>query len=110
LATFAEEQTQQANSRKEKVTSSHPSTPYGSILFLHVRAAADFFSSNATLMQHPPEVNVDIILDPYLANVFPASLLPTATYIIALAIGAWYLSKIVWNRLQRLSIEKQRRD
>jgi hypothetical protein len=61
-------------------------------------------------MQHPPKVSVDIILDPYLANIFPASLLPTAAYIIVLAIGAWYLSGVIWQRLRPAAVEKDRRD
>ncbi|KJX94710.1 hypothetical protein TI39_contig4163g00006 [Zymoseptoria brevis] len=109
LAEFAEEQIQ-ADPRKGSVAPSDSSNPNGSLLFLHVRAAADFFSTNNTLMQHPPKVSVDIILDPYLANIFPASLLPTAAYIIVLAVGAWYLSNIIWHRLQPVSSGKQRRD
>ncbi|SMR62757.1 unnamed protein product [Zymoseptoria tritici ST99CH_3D1] len=107
LAEFAEEQIQ-ADPRKGSVAPSDSSNPNSSLLFLHVRAAADFFSSNNTLMQHPPKVSVDIILDPYLVNIFPASLLPTAAYIIVLAVGAWYLSAIIWRRLQPVSSGKQR--
>ncbi|TKA74872.1 hypothetical protein B0A55_05040 [Friedmanniomyces simplex] len=70
-----------------------------SLLFLRVQAAADFFTTNKTLMSSPPAVDVDIILDPYLANAFPRSLLPTAIYIVALAIGAWILSGVIWKRL-----------
>jgi hypothetical protein len=50
---------------------------------------------NKTLMEHVPPVFVDIILDPYLFNVFPRSLAPTAAYIVLLAIGSWYLSKYI---------------
>ena len=71
------------------------------VLFLRIRAAADFFTTNETLMQSPPPVDVDIILDPYLANVFPKSLLPTAVYIICLAVGSWYFSGIIWSALKR---------
>ena len=48
---------------------------------------------NETLMKHVPPVSVDIILDPYVLNVFPRSLVPTAAYIIILAIGGWFLAK-----------------
>ena len=51
-------------------------------------------------MQQPEPVDVDIILDPYLANVFPASLLPTAAYILVLAVGAWFLSGKIWLLLK----------
>ncbi|KAK4550612.1 hypothetical protein LTR36_000191 [Oleoguttula mirabilis] len=70
-----------------------------SVLFLRVQSAADFFTTNTTLMNSPPDVNVDIILDPYLANIFPQSLVPTGGYIIVLAIGSWLLSGIIWKRL-----------
>jgi hypothetical protein len=70
-----------------------------SLLFLRVQAAADFFASNKTLMQSPPLVDVDIILDPYLGNVFPSSLVLTAAYIVALAVGSWIASGIIWKRL-----------
>jgi len=70
-----------------------------SILGLRIQAKASFVTNNKTLMQHPPPVDVDIILDPYHGNVFPASLVPTAVYIAALAVIAWYLSGYIWTLL-----------
>ena len=70
-----------------------------SILALRIQAKASFVTNNKTLMQHPPPVDVDIILDPYHGNVFPASLVPTAVYIGALAVIAWYLSGYIWTLL-----------
>jgi hypothetical protein len=70
---------------------------------LRIRAAADFFTTDKTRMQFPPPVDVDIILDPYHANLFPGSLLPTAGYIICLAIGSWVISGTIWSRLQSIS-------
>ena len=64
-----------------------------SVLLLHIQAAADYFTTNRTLMENAPPVFVDIILDPFLLNVLPQSLLPTVGYIIVLAIGSWFLSK-----------------
>ena len=46
-------------------------------------------------MENPPPVHVDIILDPFVFNVLPRSLVPTVAYIVLLAIGAWYLSAFV---------------
>lgn len=66
-----------------------------------MQSAADFFTTNATLMQYPPSVDVDIILDPYLANIFPQSLLPTALYIVALAIVAFFVSGLLWRALSQ---------
>lgn len=62
------------------------------MLFLRVRAAADFFTTNKALMSNPPAVDVDLILDPYVFNFVPRSLGPTAAYIIALAGVAWFVS------------------
>lgn len=84
-----------------------------SILFLRILAAADYFTMNQSLMENVPPVYVDIILDPYLMNVFPKSLLPTAIYIIVVAIGAWFLSKAIssWminiSRQERLDQDKK---
>lgn len=71
-----------------------------SVLFLRVRAAADFFTTDKALMSSPPSVDVDLILDPYVFNVFPRSLSPTAAYIVVLATGAWVVSGYVWRYVQ----------
>jgi len=70
-----------------------------SMLLLQIYAAADYFTLNETLMKHVPPVHVDLILDPYLLNVFPQSLLPTAGYIVVIAIVAWFLSAWVYQQL-----------
>ena len=64
-----------------------------SVLFLQIYAAADYYTTNLDLMENVPPVYVDIILDPFLFNIFPRSLVPTAIYITVLAIGSWFLSK-----------------
>lgn len=69
-------------------------------LLLRVASAADFYTTNKSLMRNPPPVDVDIILDPFIANVFPASLLPVAGYIVLLAVISWPVSQFVWNLLQ----------
>ncbi|KAK1761441.1 hypothetical protein QBC47DRAFT_397408 [Echria macrotheca] len=72
---------------------------HASVLFLEILAAADYFTTDATLMQNPPPVDVDIILDPFLLNVLPRSLLPTVGYILVVAVAAilasqWTLTKL----------------
>ncbi|EGZ70591.1 hypothetical protein NEUTE2DRAFT_130590 [Neurospora tetrasperma FGSC 2509] len=57
--------------------------------------SADYFTSNASLMLHPPPVDVDIILDPFLFNVLPRSLVPTIGWIIIVAVAGWVVSKRV---------------
>lgn len=69
----------------------------GSILFLRIQAAADFFTTNKTLMHHPPPVFVDILLDRYLGNVFPQSLVSTGAYIALLGVCGWFASRTIWR-------------
>ena len=95
LATYSEQRTRQplTETKHRTVGEQH------SILFLRVQSAADFFTTNTTLMQVPPNVDVDLILDPYLANVFPRSLVPTGVYVGILAVGSWVLSGVIWKTL-----------
>ncbi|USW50119.1 Putative F-box domain, GPI-Mannosyltransferase II co-activator, Pga1 [Septoria linicola] len=92
LAAFAEEK-----SPSSPGTESAQDHSLGSVLFLRVDAAADYFTTNKTLMVHPTPVDVDIILDPYLGNIFPASLVSTAVYIAVLAVLAFFLSGQIWS-------------
>ena len=61
---------------------------------------------------HPPAfiskltAYLNTVLDPFLFNVLPKSLLPTGAYLIVLAVGAWFLSEFVWQHLYRLSQKK----
>ncbi|EPE36269.1 hypothetical protein GLAREA_05607 [Glarea lozoyensis ATCC 20868] len=76
-----------------------------STLFLQIFAAADYYTTNKTLMKDVPPVYVDIILDPFIFNVLPRSLLPTVAYIILLAIGSWYISAYISKWLRGLATE-----
>ncbi|KAL4821539.1 hypothetical protein BDW67DRAFT_150984 [Aspergillus spinulosporus] len=65
-----------------------------SVLLLRISAAADYFSLDQELMENVPPVLADIILDPFLGNVFPKSLVPTAAWIcvvscIAVVLARW---------------------
>ncbi|KAF2710930.1 hypothetical protein K504DRAFT_238935 [Pleomassaria siparia CBS 279.74] len=79
--------------------SEHPPPQVQSTLFLRVQAAASYYSNNQTLMEYPPAVHVDIILDPYILNIIPRSLAPTAAYIVFVAIGAWFISGFIYRWL-----------
>lgn len=76
-----------------------------SSLFLQIFAAADYFTMNQTLMSDVPPVLVDVILDPYILNVFPKSLTSTAGYLIILAILGWFLAGLVWRLLLQVADE-----
>lgn len=69
-----------------------PKERQSSVLFLRIYAAADYFSPNRTLMEHPEPVAVDIILDPFVLNVLPRTLVPTVGYVVFIAALAWFLS------------------
>lgn len=76
-----------------------------SVLLLHVQAAADYYADNTALMENPPPVLVDLILDPYILNVLPRSLLPTAGYIVVVAIVAWFVAQRIAAMLQMVADE-----
>ncbi|KAF7628297.1 hypothetical protein AFLA_003658 [Aspergillus flavus NRRL3357] len=90
----------QSNTVPRKSSSFHDQAPTSdSVLFLRVTAAADYFSLNKALMENVPPVAADIILDPFLWNIFPQSLVPTACYIcvvgcLAVVIAWWVLGEL----------------
>ncbi|KAL1958359.1 hypothetical protein VTO42DRAFT_4676 [Malbranchea cinnamomea] len=77
--------------------------PSSSSLLLLVEAAADYFTLNETLMASVPPVQTDIILDPYLLNVFPESLIPTAGYLVVVAVAGWYVSGLMWSTIKEFT-------
>ena len=63
-----------------------------SSLFLRIDAAAEYFTTNRTLMARPEPVAADIILDPFVLNVLPRTLVPTVGYVVLVAAVSWVLS------------------
>lgn len=94
--------------RRESVRSASSSSSPGtsiitdSVLFLRVRAAAEYFSHEKALMETVPPVAVDLILDPFLFNVFPRSLVPTAGWIGVVAIVAFLVARWVGGEIGRV--------
>lgn len=74
-----------------------------SVLLLRVLAAADYFSHHSSLMKDPPPVLVDLILDPYLYNVLPQSLVPTVCYLIVVGVVSWFVAKWVASSLTAIA-------
>lgn len=66
-----------------------------SLLLLSISVAADYYTTDAYLMENPSPVLVDVILDPFILNVFPRSLVPTAGYITIVAIGSFFLARVL---------------
>jgi hypothetical protein len=75
-----------------------------SVLFLQILAAADYFTTNQTLMNEVPPVLVDIILDPYIFNVLPRSLVPTVGYVVLVAVLSWFLARSISTWIRDLAI------
>ncbi|KAF2243215.1 hypothetical protein BU26DRAFT_534209 [Trematosphaeria pertusa] len=92
-------------SSEDEVT---PESQY--ILFLRIQAAASYYSTNRTLMDYPPLVDADIILDPYTLNVLPRSLVPTAIYISIASVAAWFLSGYIYRWLLSVALERPSKD
>ncbi|PFH60828.1 hypothetical protein XA68_10289 [Ophiocordyceps unilateralis] len=74
-----------------------------SVLLLHIRAAADYFTDDEQLMKHPPPVLVDLILDPFLYNVIPLSLVPTAGYLVLVSVITWFLAQWIASSLESVA-------
>ncbi|RFU75662.1 hypothetical protein TARUN_6555, partial [Trichoderma arundinaceum] len=70
-----------------------------SVFLVRVLAAADYVSHHASLMTDPPPVLVDLILDPYLYNVLPQSLVPTVCYLVVVGIVTWFVARWVARSL-----------
>lgn len=76
-----------------------------SLLLLRILAAADYFTDKKALMQIPPPVLADIHLDPYLLNVFPRSLVPTAGFIVVVAALSFVLARYAGKQLQHVALD-----
>ncbi|KAF7543883.1 hypothetical protein G7Z17_g10371 [Cylindrodendrum hubeiense] len=99
-----------ANLRRPSSKGGQESSPEGqeerksSVLLLHIQAYADYFTDNASLMKDPPPVLADLILDPYLYNVVPRSLLPTIGYLVLVGMVAWFVARSIASKLQAIAV------
>lgn len=59
-------------------------------------------------MRDPPPVLVDLILDPYLYNVLPQSLVPTVCYVVAVGILSWFVAR--WAARSLASVASENND
>lgn len=79
-----------------------------SVLLLQILAAADYYTTNKTLMSDVPPVYVDIILDPYVFNLLPRSLLPTIGYVVVVAVLSWFLAWRIAGWVRTVAVEPDR--
>ncbi|RHZ65638.1 uncharacterized protein CDV56_101143 [Aspergillus thermomutatus] len=92
--------------RQPPLSSMDPAPTSDAVLFLRIRAAADYFSLDKALMENVPPVLADVILDPFLWNVFPRSLLPTAGYVCVVGTVAVLLARWVMGAFRGM-IERE---
>lgn len=77
-----------------------------SVLFLRIDAAADYFTTNRELMRRPEPVLADVILDPFVMNVLPRTLVPTVGYVVLVAALSWVLaSRVLMPWVRGLMVE-----
>lgn len=77
------------------------------MLFLRIYAAADYFSLDRGLMENVPPVAADIILDPFLGNVFPKSLMPTAGWVFVVAVVGVVVARVILGAFKRVAEEEE---
>ncbi|KXH31063.1 hypothetical protein CSIM01_07948 [Colletotrichum simmondsii] len=109
LATYAfSRQSDQDDANAHQASQSRGREQESSLLFLRVSASADYFTDNDTLMAKVEPVSVDLILDPFLFNALPRSLMPTVAYIVLVALSAWFLSKRILAWIQPVLADEGR--
>ncbi|RPA84185.1 hypothetical protein BJ508DRAFT_42203 [Ascobolus immersus RN42] len=72
-------------------------------LVLELSAVASYFSTNKTRMASADPVHVQLILDPFLFNILPQSLLPTVIYLVIVGLVAILLSGVIYNKLESIA-------
>ncbi|PWW72681.1 hypothetical protein C7212DRAFT_226101, partial [Tuber magnatum] len=88
-----------------------PSTAPRSVLYLVIQAKADYYTHEKHRMETPDPVEVEIILDPFILNVLPESLLPIVITIVLIALSAFWASGRVYNALRNIaSLDQSRGD
>ncbi|KAK2746235.1 hypothetical protein FQN57_003357 [Myotisia sp. PD_48] len=103
LATFADQKPQVNQVVPDSIQADSASSSSGVTLFLLIHAAADYFTLDDKLMRDVPPVHVDLILDPYILNILPRSLLPTVIYILFVAVIGWYISQYIYATLSKVA-------
>ncbi|OAA54887.1 hypothetical protein ISF_08158 [Cordyceps fumosorosea ARSEF 2679] len=102
----AEDQAPQVHRRSSSAANARERR--ASLLLLQVHAAADYFSHHEELMRDPPPVLVDLILDPYLLNAVPESLVLTAAYVVLVAVATFFLARWIADRMTAIATSGRR--
>jgi hypothetical protein len=103
LAAYSYSRQSDQDTQPGKPNVKRPEEHAASLMLLRIYAAADYFTDNVSLMQSPPPVLADVILDPFLFNIVPTSLLPTAAYLIIVALASWFVARNIATWLQSIA-------
>jgi hypothetical protein len=116
---------------RHEETSSHPevvrhvkaalgtnvSTPHNvsattstSALLLRIVATADYFTDVQCLMENVPPTYTEIILDPWVHGMIPATVVPIAAYVLAVIAVAYPLARAITRGIESLVDVTQSRD
>ncbi len=114
LAAYSESRQVEAEVVSNNMIPAHSSSSVSgtqSVLLLRVTAAADYYSANKTMMENVEPVLVDIILDPYVLNVFPTSLVVMSVWIVLVALASFFIAQFVsrWLRIVA-SLDNNKKD
>jgi hypothetical protein len=104
LQTYSASREAEALAAKDSSSSSSSSEQEdeSSVLLLRILAAADYFTTDAALMNDVPPVDVDIILDAFLFNVVPRSLVHKVVWLAAVAVVGFFVARnlVLWFQFQ----------
>ncbi|CEJ82249.1 hypothetical protein VHEMI02325 [[Torrubiella] hemipterigena] len=109
LAAFSKSQQDQAEHHEPQIrtpTNVDAGERHASVFLLRIRSQADYYSHDKSLMVHPRPVLTDIILDPYLANVVPESLVLTGIHVIVVAITSFFIARWISTSLSSVATSK----
>ncbi|RPA99547.1 hypothetical protein L873DRAFT_1683104 [Choiromyces venosus 120613-1] len=87
---------------------SGPSADPRSALYLDIQAKADYYTHKKHRMETPDSVGVEIILDPFILNLLPESLLPIIITIVLITLSAFWASGRVYSTLRNMASQSAR--
>lgn len=74
-----------------------------SVLFLHIRTIADYHTDDKDLMKYPRPVLVDLILDPFVFNLVPRSLIPTVLILVAGTCFIYFTARYIGRSIGKIA-------
>jgi len=67
--------------------------------YLRILSSASYYTMDEKRMRHPDSVPVELVLDPYILNLLPQSLLHIAGVVVSVVFIAWWASIKIYKWL-----------